>query len=116
MESEQQVAILVAKGEEAAGQGNIYEARDLFEQAMSIANMKLPSTEPERLKAALATSTFYYRDLDRRTTACDLAKRAFDDAIAGLDAMPEDTYQESTKLMAQLRDSLTEWLPECEDE
>ncbi|OEJ41233.1 hypothetical protein AR457_10025 [Streptomyces agglomeratus] len=115
MESEQQVATLVAKGEEAAGQGNTYEARELFDEAMSIA-MKLPSTEPERLKAVLATSTFYYRDLDRRVTACELAKRASDDAIAELDAMPEDTYQESTKLMAQLRDSLTEWCAEMQDE
>ncbi len=41
--------------------------------------------------------------------ACHLAKQAFDDAIAELDSLSEDSYRDSTLIMQLLRDNLTLW-------
>lgn len=41
--------------------------------------------------------------------ACDLAKQAFDEAIAELDSLGEESYKDSTLIMQLLRDNLTLW-------
>ncbi len=41
--------------------------------------------------------------------ACNLAKQAFDDAIAELDTLSEESYKDSTLIMQLLRDNLTLW-------
>ncbi len=41
--------------------------------------------------------------------ACELAKQAFDDAIAELDTLDEESYKDSTLIMQLLRDNLTLW-------
>ena len=41
--------------------------------------------------------------------ACELAKAAFDDAIAELDTLDEESYKDSTLIMQLLRDNLTLW-------
>ena len=41
--------------------------------------------------------------------ACDLGKQAFDDAIAELDTLDEESYKDSTLIMQLLRDNLTLW-------
>jgi 14-3-3 protein epsilon len=48
--------------------------------------------------------------------ACNLAKQAFDDAIAELDALTEDSYKDSTLIMQLLRDNLTLWTSDMEDQ
>ena len=41
-----------------------------------------------------------------------VAKEAFDDAISQLDTLSDESYKESTLVMQQLRDNLTEWTEE----
>jgi len=41
-----------------------------------------------------------------------LAKSAFDDAIAELDTLSEESYKDSTLIMQLLRDNLTLWTSE----
>ena len=41
--------------------------------------------------------------------ACELAKQAFDDAIAEVDTLDEESYKDSTLIMQLLRDNLTLW-------
>ena len=66
-------------------------------------------TNPIRLGLALNYSVFYYEIKNVSDKACELAKTAFDDAIAELDSLPEDSYKDSTLIMQLLRDNLTLW-------
>jgi hypothetical protein len=54
-------------------------------------------------------SVFYYEILNSPELACTLAKMAFDEAIAELDTLNEDSYKDSTLIMQLLRDNLTLW-------
>ncbi len=53
-------------------------------------------THPIRLGLALNFSVFYYEILNAPDRACHLAKQAFDDAIAELDTLNEDSYKGSS--------------------
>ena len=70
---------------------------------------ELPTTHPIRLGLALNYSVFYYEILNSPDRACQLAKTAFDNAIAELDNLSEESYKDSTLIMQLLRDNLTLW-------
>ncbi|XP_071735557.1 14-3-3-like protein GF14 iota isoform X2 [Rutidosis leptorrhynchoides] len=90
-----------------------------YEAASASANTELPSTHPIRLGLALNFSVFYYEIMNSPEKACHLAKQAFDEAIAELDTLSEESYKDSTLIMQLLRDNLTLWtsdLPEDAEE
>jgi len=87
-----------------------------YKQASDIANTELPPTHPIRLGLALNFSVFYYEILNSPDRACQLAKQAFDDAIAELDTLSEDSYKDSTLIMQLLRDNLTLWTSDMSNE
>ena len=74
-----------------------------------MAQIELTPTHPIRLGLALNFSVFYYEILNSPDRACHLAKAAFDDAIAELDSLSEESYRDSTLIMQLLRDNLTLW-------
>jgi len=76
----------------------------------------LTPTHPIRLGLALNYSVFLYEVKDDKTEACDLAKKAFDDAIAELDTLDEESYKDSTLIMQLLRDNLTLWTSDGDQE
>ena len=84
-------------------------ALEAYQNASTIANADLPPTHPIRLGLALNFSVFYYEVLSSPDRACHLAKQAFDDAIAELDTLSEESYKDSTLIMQLLRDNLTLW-------
>ena len=84
-------------------------ALDAYQAASGIASADLPPTHPIRLGLALNFSVFYYEILNSPDRACHIAKQAFDDAIAELDTLSEESYKDSTLIMQLLRDNLTLW-------
>ena len=80
-----------------------------YKSASDTAMSDLQPTHPIRLGLALNFSVFYYEILNSPDRACRLAKAAFDDAIAELDTLSEESYKDSTLIMQLLRDNLTLW-------
>merc|ERR1712232_919271 len=87
-----------------------------YKAASDTANTDLPPTHPIRLGLALNFSVFYYEILNSPDRVCHLAKQAFDDAIAELDTLSEDSYKDSTLIMQLLRDNLTLWTSDMQGE
>jgi len=86
-----------------------------YKDASEVAVTELPPTHPIRLGLALNFSVFYYEILNSPDRACHLAKQAFDDAIAELDTLSEESYKDSTLIMQLLRDNLTLWTSDMQD-
>jgi len=87
-----------------------------YKQASEIAVTDLAPTHPIHLGLALNFSVFYYEILNSPDRACQLAKQAFDDAIAELDNVTEDSYKDTTLIMQLLRDNLTLWTSDMQGE
>lgn len=102
-----------ASGEDRTGAAE--SAQEAYKDATDIASEKLAPTHPIRLGLALNYSVFNYEILNSPEKACALAKQAFDDAIAELDTLSEDSYKDSTLIMQLLRDNLTLWTSDMED-
>ncbi|CAH8449269.1 unnamed protein product [Heterobilharzia americana] len=90
---------------------------DAYKEASEIAATQLPPTHPIRLGLALNYSVYFYEIMNSPDKACNLARSAFDDAIAKLDQLSEESYKDSTLIMQLLRDNLTLWTsdPEGDD-
>jgi len=87
-------------------------ARLAYEEAQKVAEKDLAVTHPIRLGLALNYSVFQYEVLSNPDEACKMARTAFEDAIAELDNVAEDSYKDSTLIMQLLRDNLTLWTSE----
>ncbi|XP_042481390.1 14-3-3-like protein [Macadamia integrifolia] len=87
-----------------------------YKSAQDIAVAELAPTHPIRLGLALNFSVFYYEILNSPDRACNLAKQAFDEAIAELDTLGEESYKDSTLIMQLLRDNLTLWTSDMQDD
>ncbi|XP_072263644.1 14-3-3 protein theta [Pyxicephalus adspersus] len=85
----------------------IDDSQAAYQDAFEISKQKMQPTHPIRLGLALNFSVFYYEILNNPEKACSLAKTAFDEAIAELDTLNEDSYKDSTLIMQLLRDNLT---------
>merc|ERR1712037_669235 len=85
------------------------DSKRSYQEAFDIAKAKMQPTHPIRLGLAPNYSVFYYEILNDPENACTLAKTAFDDAIAELDSLSEESYKDSTLIMQLLRDNLTLW-------
>merc|ERR1712176_536726 len=89
-------------------------ARLAYEDASKVAEKDLVVTHPIRLGLALNYSVFRYEVLSNPDEACKMARTAFEDAIAELDNVAEDSYKDSTLIMQLLRDNLTLWTSDGE--
>merc|ERR1711941_80311 len=98
-----------AKKDEAA-----QSAKKAYQEAHLVAEKDLPVTHPIRLGLALNFSVFQYEVLSNPDEACKMARTAFEDAIAELDNVAEDSYKDATLIMQLLRDNLTLWTSDQE--
>jgi len=92
-----------------ADKGYDHKSADNYQSALVVAEKVLPATHPIRLGLALNYSVCYYEVLKEPKKACELAKKAFDEAISKLDQLDEASYKDSTLIMQLLRDNLTLW-------
>lgn len=93
------------KRDEVAGR-----AHAAYQQAMQVASTELTPTQPIRLGLALNYSVFHYEIQNSPAEACALAKQAFDEALAEIDSLSEDSYKDSTLIMQLLKDNLSLWM------
>merc|ERR1712075_22267 len=94
--------------------GAATSAKEAYEDASKVAATDLVVTHPIRLGLALNFSVFHYEVLNNPEEACKMARQAFEDAIAELDSVSEDSYKDSTLIMQLLRDNLTLWTSDGE--
>ncbi|KAL6890134.1 hypothetical protein ACP4OV_008897 [Aristida adscensionis] len=99
-----------------------------YQHAMVVASSELAPAHQIRLGLALNFSVFFYeimncheRDIRDRSSlpdaafwahACQVAKQAFDEAVAEINSAGEGAYKDSTLMMQLLRDNLTLWMSE----
>ncbi|CAN7141407.1 unnamed protein product [Brassica rapa subsp. narinosa] len=87
-----------------------------YKAAQDIAAADMAPTHPIRLGLALNFSVFYYEILNSSDKACNMAKQAFEEAIAELDTLGEESYKDSTLIMQLLRDNLTLWTSDMQEQ
>lgn len=102
----------------------IEKSQNSYQEAYELAKEKLPPTHAIRLGLALNYSVFFYEIINSNVKACEMAKQAFDEAIAELEGLPEDQYKDSTLIMQVntvsceglqlLRDNLALWAADDE--
>jgi len=91
-------------------------ALQAYQAATDVANANLKTTHPIRLGLALNFSVFNYEVMNDPTKACQLAKTAFDEAIADIEQLDDDVYKDATTIMQLIRDNLTLWTSELEQD
>jgi hypothetical protein len=92
------------------------KSQEYYSKAMEVAQENLSETHPTRLGLALNFSVCYYEILKEPEKACELAKKSFDAAIEKLDTLNDASYKDSTLIMQLLRDNLTLWTSEQNDD
>lgn len=94
------------------------DSKEAYEKAKEKAN-DLPPTHPIRLGLALNFSVFYYEIERLPGEACKLAEEAFDNAMKEIekeDTVDDSSYKDSTLIMQLLRDNLTLWRQEADEQ
>ncbi|ESO08083.1 hypothetical protein HELRODRAFT_185424 [Helobdella robusta] len=97
-------------------QGAVSDSEKAYEEAMKIAQAEMQPTHPIRLGLALNYSVFFYEILNAPDKACTLAKKSFEAAMSELDSLNEDLYKDSTLIMQLLRDNLTLWTSDGQED
>jgi len=106
---------LAEVAEQSEKENVVKQANEAYQEAFEVSEVDLKPTNPIRLGLALNYSVFHYEIRSQPQEACKLAKKAFDNAIAELDSLPEDSYKDSTLIMQLLRDNLTLWTADQQD-
>ncbi|KAG0503761.1 hypothetical protein HPP92_003833 [Vanilla planifolia] len=87
-----------------------------YEFAQDIATKVLAPSHPLRLGLALNFSVFHYEILNSPHRALEMAKQAYDEAIAQLDNPGKESYKDTTLMMQLLRDNLSLWTSDMQDD
>lgn len=90
-------------------------AQKAYSEAMSHAE-NIPITNPIRLGLVLNYTVFNYEIQNQHGEACKMAKDAFEQAVEELDDLSQETYKDSTLILQLLKDNLSLWTSEEQDE
>lgn len=83
-----------------------------YERADQLGRKNLRPIDPIRLGLMLNYSVFLYQVCQQRRQGHDVAKHAFDEAVAEIDAIDDSMYDDSTLILRLIRDNLTIWIQE----
>lgn len=87
-------------------------SRAAYERADQLGQLSLRPIDPIRLGLMLNYSVFLYQVCQQRQLGHNVAKHAFDEAVAELDAIDDSMYDDSTLILRLIRDNLTIWIQE----
>lgn len=90
----------------------VADSRAAYERADHLGRHALLPVDPIRLGLMLNYSVFLYQVCQQRRQGHDLAKGAFDDAVAQIDAIDAQMYDDATLILRLIRDNLTVWVQE----
>lgn len=90
----------------------VADSRAAYERADHMGRHALLPVDPIRLGLMLNYSVFLYQVCQQRRQGHDLAKGAFDDAVAQIDAIDAQMYDDATLILRLIRDNLTVWIQE----
>mmetsp|Transcript_111384 Transcript_111384/g.325825 ORF Transcript_111384/g.325825 Transcript_111384/m.325825 type:complete len:255 (-) Transcript_111384:202-966(-) len=89
------------------------EAKGAYAQGMQEATA-LSEVDPVRLGLALNFSVFYYEVYGSPQKACQLAKSAFEQAMADKGDLKDDQFKDREQILQLLRDNLTLWTSDAQ--
>jgi len=84
-------------------------ARKAYEVGTRVAEDGLAVTDPERLGLALNHAVFFYEVMKIPEQGITIARKAYEDAIRGLDTVKETSGKDTSLLMRLLSDNVTSW-------
>tara|TARA_R110002050_G_scaffold32335_2_gene83300 strand:- start:178 stop:654 length:477 start_codon:yes stop_codon:yes gene_type:complete len=87
----------------------VASAKEAYMKAIEVSKAELAPTSPITLGLALNYSVFCFEILLAPDQACEVAKRAFDAALAELPSLSEEAFADAAAIMQLLRDNLTLW-------
>ena len=92
-------------------------AQECYQEALSIAERALDTTHPSRIGLALNYSVFNYEILGHQDEAIKIAQKAFDEGIQNLENLTdEQAYKDSTMILQLLRDNISLWTAEADEQ
>merc|ERR1711976_350332 len=78
--------------------------------------IELPPCNPIKLGLALNFSVFHYEVMKNHKAACDLADQALQDALDKIDELEEDDFRDAKSIIELLKENLTLWREEEEND
>eukprot|EP01063_Lacrimia_lanifica_P030770 TRINITY_DN494_c0_g1_i1.p1 TRINITY_DN494_c0_g1~~TRINITY_DN494_c0_g1_i1.p1 ORF type:complete len:252 (+),score=117.46 TRINITY_DN494_c0_g1_i1:57-812(+) len=84
-------------------------ALDAYNKALELCSRHVADTSPMKLGLCLNLAVFHHEILRLPDRAAEIARGAFEAAIADLENLDEDSYKESTAIVQLIRDNLTMW-------
>ncbi|KAL8506412.1 hypothetical protein ACS0TY_017334 [Phlomoides rotata] len=97
----------VESGEKLVDVSN--EALEAYEAARAAAELALLPADPLRLSVELNLSFYYNSIKDLPQRACDIAKKAIDEATPQLDNLSGKAYKRSTHILFTLEENIRQW-------
>jgi len=109
------------KSEKGGAQCKEYtlKSKQAYEKARECgenSNPPIGPTNPIFLGLGLNQSVFHYEICGEKEAAKELAKKFFEQALEELDKLPEEQYKDATLIMQLLKENLTLWDGDTEEE
>ena len=94
----------------------MYDEFNLRILLFAVQIFKIIVSHPIKLGLALNFSVFYFEIMNQPKEAWKLAKNTFENAINSIDDMKEDEYKDAAMILQLLKDNITLWNAEFEDD